>query len=113
MAAWALVVLRLVRADARRAAAAVRAARPGRRGAAAIGRLWTEYDLLGNVFKSWWRIAQAFCWSALVAIPLGLLMGSFPWLLPPREPDRRAHAVHADHGVPARVHRAVRHGRRR
>jgi len=47
---------------------------------AAMGRLWTEYDLLGNVFQSWWRIAQAFFWSALVAIPLGLLMASFPWL---------------------------------
>lgn len=47
---------------------------------AAVGRLLTEYDLLGNVFMSWWRIAQAFCWSAVVAIPLGLLMGSFPWL---------------------------------
>jgi NitT/TauT family transport system permease protein len=47
---------------------------------AAIGRLWSEYDLLGNVFQSWWRIAQAFFWSALVAVPLGLLMGSFPWL---------------------------------
>jgi NitT/TauT family transport system permease protein len=46
----------------------------------AFGRLWTEYDLLGNVFQSWWRIAQAFLWSAVVAIPLGLLMGSFPWL---------------------------------
>jgi len=46
----------------------------------AFARLWTEYDLLGNVFKSWWRIAQAFFWSALVAIPLGLLMGSFRWL---------------------------------
>jgi NitT/TauT family transport system permease protein len=46
----------------------------------AIGRLWTEYNLLGNVFQSWWRIAQAFFWSAVVAIPLGLLMGSFPWL---------------------------------
>ncbi|MCC6367733.1 MAG: ABC transporter permease [Bryobacterales bacterium] len=44
----------------------------------AIARLWVEYDLLGNVFQSWWRIAQAFFWSALVAIPLGLLMGSFP-----------------------------------
>jgi NitT/TauT family transport system permease protein len=46
----------------------------------AIVRLWTEYDLLGNVFQSWWRIAQAFCWSAAVAIPLGLLMGAFPWV---------------------------------
>ena len=43
-------------------------------------RLWTEYDLLGNVFQSWWRIAQAFFWCAVIAIPLGLLMGSFRWL---------------------------------
>ena len=47
---------------------------------AAFARLWTDYDLLGNVFMSWWRIAQAFLWSAAIAIPLGLLMGSFPWL---------------------------------
>ncbi len=47
---------------------------------AAFFRLWTEYDLLGNVFKSWWRIAQAFLWSAVVAVPLGLLMGGFRWL---------------------------------
>src|SRR5258708_296241 len=47
---------------------------------AAFGRLWTENDLLANVFQSWWRIAQAFLWSAVVAIPLGLLMGSFPWV---------------------------------
>ena len=46
----------------------------------AIGRLWVEYDLLGNVFMSWWRIAQAFFWSAVVAIPLGLLMAAFPWV---------------------------------
>jgi len=46
----------------------------------AFARLWTEYDLLGNVVKSWWRIAQAFLWSAVVAIPLGLLMGSFRWM---------------------------------
>jgi NitT/TauT family transport system permease protein len=43
-------------------------------------RLWTDYDLLGNVFQSWWRIAQAFLWCAAIAIPLGLLMGSFRWL---------------------------------
>jgi NitT/TauT family transport system permease protein len=48
--------------------------------AAAFVRLWTEYDLPGNVFRSWWRIAQAFFWSAVVAIPLGLLMGGFRWL---------------------------------
>ena len=48
--------------------------------AQAFGRLWNEYDLLGNVIKSWWRIAQAFLWSATIAIPLGILMGSFRWL---------------------------------
>ena len=46
----------------------------------AMGRLWTEYDLPGNVFQSWWRIGQAFLWCAAVAIPLGLLMASFSWL---------------------------------
>lgn len=46
----------------------------------AFGRLWTEYDLPANVFQSWWRIAQAFFWSGVVAIPLGLLMGGFRWL---------------------------------
>ena len=46
----------------------------------AFARLWTEYDLLGNVFKSWWRIAQAFFWCAVFAIPLGILMASFRWL---------------------------------
>jgi NitT/TauT family transport system permease protein len=47
---------------------------------AAIGRLWTEYNLLGNVVMSWWRIAQAFFWCAAIAIPLGLMMASFRWL---------------------------------
>jgi len=46
----------------------------------AFGKLWTEYDLLGNVFQSWWRIAQAFFWCAVIAIPLGILMASFRWL---------------------------------
>jgi len=46
----------------------------------AFARLWSEYDLLGNVFQSWWRIAQAFLWCAIIAIPLGILMASFRWL---------------------------------
>jgi NitT/TauT family transport system permease protein len=46
----------------------------------AFGKLWTDYDLLGNVIESWWRIAQAFFWCAVVAIPLGILMASFRWL---------------------------------
>jgi NitT/TauT family transport system permease protein len=46
----------------------------------ALGRLWSEYNLLGNVFMSWWRIAQAFLWCVAIAVPLGLLMASFRWL---------------------------------
>jgi NitT/TauT family transport system permease protein len=46
----------------------------------AFGRLWVEYNLLGNVMQSWWRIAQAFFWCACIAIPLGLLMASFRWV---------------------------------
>jgi NitT/TauT family transport system permease protein len=46
----------------------------------AFGKLWTEYDLLGNVVESWWRIAQAFFWCAIIAIPLGILMAGFRWL---------------------------------
>jgi len=45
----------------------------------AFGVLWTESDLAANLFQSWWRIAQAFFFSAIVAIPLGLLMGTFRW----------------------------------
>lgn len=47
---------------------------------AALVHLWTEYNLLGNVAMSWWRIAQAFFWCAVIAIPLGLFMGSFRWI---------------------------------
>ena len=46
----------------------------------ALGSLWTDYNLLGNVAMSWWRIAQAFFWCAVIAIPLGLFMASFKWL---------------------------------
>src|SRR5512140_3654796 len=46
----------------------------------AFGQLWTEYDLLGNVLQSWWRIFQAFAWCAIIAIPLGVLMAGFRWL---------------------------------
>ncbi len=45
-----------------------------------FGMLFTEYDLVGNVFMSWWRIAQAFLWCVVVAVPLGVLMGAFPVL---------------------------------
>ncbi|HEY3282269.1 MAG TPA: ABC transporter permease [Armatimonadota bacterium] len=41
--------------------------------------LWHR-DLAGMVFASLWRIGQAFLLSAVIAIPLGLLMGSFSFL---------------------------------
>jgi NitT/TauT family transport system permease protein len=43
-------------------------------------RLWIDYDLLGNVVQSWWRIAQAFLWCTVIAIPLGVLMAGFRWV---------------------------------
>ncbi|HLJ90069.1 MAG TPA: ABC transporter permease [Candidatus Angelobacter sp.] len=46
----------------------------------AFGKLWTENDLLANVAASWWRIAQAFVWCTVIAVPLGILMGSFRWV---------------------------------
>ena len=46
----------------------------------AFGKLWTDYDLLGNVMQSWWRIAQAFFWCTIVAVPLGIVMASFRWV---------------------------------
>src|SRR5215472_2466676 len=42
--------------------------------------LFSERGLLANVWASWLRIGQAFLWSAVVAVPLGLLMASFRWL---------------------------------
>lgn len=42
--------------------------------------LFSERDLLLNVYTSWWRIAHAFLWCVAVAIPLGLLMASFRWI---------------------------------
>ena len=43
----------------------------------------------------------------------GPVDGRLPLAARPRQSRRRAHALHADHGVPAGVHRPVRHGRRR
>lgn len=43
----------------------------------AFFRLWSENDLMGNLAMSWWRIAQAFFWSAIIALPLGILMSTY------------------------------------
>jgi len=39
--------------------------------------LASDYNLIGNITMSWWRIFQAFVIAVVVAIPLGILMGSF------------------------------------
>jgi NitT/TauT family transport system permease protein len=39
--------------------------------------LASDYNLFGNIVVSWWRIFQAFVIAVVVAIPLGILMGSF------------------------------------
>lgn len=39
--------------------------------------LASDYNLVGNIAVSWWRIFQAFVIAGLVSIPLGILMGSF------------------------------------
>jgi ABC-type nitrate/sulfonate/bicarbonate transport system permease component len=45
----------------------------------AFPMLFSERELLRNVWASWLRIGQAFVWCAALAIPLGLLMASFKW----------------------------------
>src|ERR1700722_11390542 len=42
--------------------------------ALAFVRLWTEYDLLQNVFHSWWRIAPACLWCVVKTSRLRLLV---------------------------------------
>src|SRR6478672_649885 len=42
--------------------------------------LFTERGLLSNVYASWLRIGQAFLWCVIIAVPLGLLMGTFRWV---------------------------------
>jgi NitT/TauT family transport system permease protein len=46
----------------------------------AFPALFSERGLLGNVYASWFRIAHAFLWCVVIAVPLGLLMASFRWL---------------------------------
>ena len=46
----------------------------------AFPSLFSENDLLKNVGMSWWRIAHAFFWCVVIAVPLGLFMASFRWL---------------------------------
>jgi NitT/TauT family transport system permease protein len=45
--------------------------------AGAFVRLFSDSSLIVNIGMSWWRIFQAFAIAVVVAIPLGILMGSF------------------------------------
>ena len=66
----------------------------------AFARLWTDYNLLGNVFQSWWRIGQAFRWCAVIAIPLGLLMASFGCTISSIRSPRRCDPCPSPHSSP-------------
>ncbi|PSB05297.1 ABC transporter permease [Merismopedia glauca] len=42
------------------------------------GRLWTSGDLLKDTVASLWRVGVGFSLAALLSIPVGVMMGSFP-----------------------------------
>ncbi len=42
-----------------------------------MGHDWQEWKLLNDTLITFLRIAMGFCWAALLAVPLGILMGSF------------------------------------
>jgi NitT/TauT family transport system permease protein len=44
----------------------------------AFGRLWGTRELLKDTVASLWRVGVGFLLAALLAIPVGILMGSFP-----------------------------------
>jgi NitT/TauT family transport system permease protein len=44
----------------------------------AFGRLWSTGELLQDTVASLWRVGVGFLGAAILAIPIGLLMGSFP-----------------------------------
>ncbi|MFB2875714.1 ABC transporter permease [Floridanema aerugineum] len=44
----------------------------------AFGRLWSTRELLKDTVASLWRVGVGFSLAALVSIPIGILMGSFP-----------------------------------
>jgi NitT/TauT family transport system permease protein len=45
---------------------------------AAFGRLWSTGELLKDTIASLWRVGVGFFLAAAFAIPIGVLMGSFP-----------------------------------
>jgi len=44
----------------------------------AFGRLWSTRELLKDTVASLWRVGVGFLFAALLSIPVGVLMGSFP-----------------------------------
>ncbi|MBD2079650.1 ABC transporter permease [Leptolyngbya sp. FACHB-17] len=44
----------------------------------AFGRLWSTRELLKDTIASLWRVGVGFLFAALLSIPVGILMGSFP-----------------------------------
>lgn len=44
----------------------------------AFGRLWSTRELLIDTLASLWRVGVGFLFAALLSIPVGVLMGSFP-----------------------------------
>jgi NitT/TauT family transport system permease protein len=44
----------------------------------AFGRLWSTRELLKDTIASLWRVGVGFLLAAICAIPVGILMGSFP-----------------------------------
>ena len=44
----------------------------------AFGRLWSTGELLKDTVASLWRVGVGFLLAALLSIPVGVLMGSFP-----------------------------------
>ena len=44
----------------------------------AFGRLWSTRELLKDTVASLWRVGVGFLLAALLSIPVGVLMGSFP-----------------------------------
>ncbi|MGA7934143.1 MAG: ABC transporter permease [Kovacikia sp.] len=44
----------------------------------AFGRLWSTRELLKDTVASLWRVGFGFLLAALLSIPVGVLMGSFP-----------------------------------
>ena len=52
----------------------------------AFGRLWSTRELLKDTVASLWRVGVGFLLAAILSIPVGVLMGSFPSIRAMLEP---------------------------